>query len=428
MKKRIFHAIALLLAVAASSSVLGQSWKERTSLVAAANAASQAGEAPAVGDSVSTANFAWWLFVQVMKPDNGSPLFESWTEQTCLIQPGSCPPAAAAGETARKLRHLHQSPLLRKNAGAKTAAALAQGQCSPGAPMNAPSAETTPVFNGFFPANLSSNPCFYEEVYVNPAELKFLTKNGLTTLTGQQAYGNQHSNAITFPKEAVEVKVDWVPASSFTNATFTCPDQTHQLYTENINGTCYALVGLHVTSKVLKDWVWATFEPNSAITNPNRCDPALYVACYDPWGTNSRQPYGPGQSVAQSPQLRERMKSAKLDPAFNNYFLTGVQTQFVDRDGTALPLGSSFVEFNAQVAPGQASCITCHKYAYFNGQNSQPQQNFGGPLAPPNFPTNWPSIGFACYSNPNENCLPPANTSGWTSQDFSWMLGLMPYK
>ena len=252
-------------------------------------------------------------------------------------------------------------------------------------------------------------------------------------MSGQQAYGNQHSNAITFPKNAVEIKVDWVPVSSFSNPTFACPDPTHQLDTENIDGTCYALVGIHIISKVLPDWLWATFEPNSQITNPNRCDPALYVDCYDPWGTTSSQPYGPGQfeSVKQSRQLQERMKSAQLDPAFNNYFLTRVQTQFVDGHGTALPLGNSFVEFNAQVLPGQASCITCHKYAYFNGQpvqNGQPEQNFGGPLGPPNFPTNWPAIGFACYSNPNGNCLPPAGTSGWTSQDFSWMLGLLPYK
>jgi hypothetical protein len=418
MKMRIFQAIALLLAVAALLSL------QLSTPAPQASETLQAGETLTAGDSAHAAEFAWKLFVHAMSPANGRLLFERWTEQTCLINPGSCAPAAAEEQP----HHLHGSPLRRRNVGASTAAALLEQQCSPGSPMNAPNPQTTPVFNGFFPKNLSPNPCFYEEVFVAPAEFSFLTKNGLTTLTGQQAYGNQHSNAITFPTDAIEIKIDWVPVSSFSNPTFDCPNPTHQLYTENIKGTCYALLGIHISSKVLPDWLWATFEPNSAITNPNRCSPSLYAACYDPWGTTSSKPYGPGQfqSVKQSPQLQLLMKQAQLDPAFNNYFLTGAQTQFVDSDETALPLGNSFVEFNAQVPPGQASCITCHKYAYFNGVQSQPQQNFGGPLAPPNFPTNWPAIGFACYSNPDGNCLPPA--TGWTSQDFSWMLGLMPYK
>jgi hypothetical protein len=373
MKMRIF---TVLLAIAAFSSL------QLSTPAPQATEALEGGETLTPGDSVGAANFSWSLFVDAMKPSNGSPSFQSWTEQTCFMNPGSCP-AAAAGVSAQKLRQLHGSPLLRKNLGAKAAAPLSAVQCGAGSPMN-----TNSVFTGFIPTNLSANPCFYEEVFVNPAESSFLTKNGLTTLSGQQAYGNQHSNAITFPKDAVEIKVDWVPASSFSNPTFACPDPTHQLYTENIDGTCYALVGIHLISKALPDWIWATFEPNSQITNPNRCDPALYVDCYDPWGTTSSQPYGPGQfeSVKQSRQLQERMKSAQLDPAFNNYFLTRAQTLFVDSHGTPLPLGNSFVEFNAQVLPGQASCITCHKYAYFNGQpvpNGQPQQNFGAPWGRP---------------------------------------------
>jgi hypothetical protein len=80
------------------------------------------------------------------------------------------------------------------------------------------------------------------------------------------------------------------------------------------------------------------------------------------------------------------------------------------------------VEFNAQVPPGQASCITCHKYAYYDGKqpaSGNPEDNFGGP------PTGWASTGYACNTpNPTANCTPVVSPS--TSQDFSWMLGLMP--
>jgi hypothetical protein len=429
MKVRVHHTIALL-AIAASSYLFIPIHNGRTSLIATASAAPPAVQKPTVGDPVSTAAFAWGLFVQAMTPNNGALTFESWTEQTCLIQPSSCQTALTAQKPgAGRLHHLHRSPLRQKIAGAKTKATQAGANCGIGEPMNAPSAQTTPVFQGFFPKNLSSNPCFYEEVFVNPAESTFITQNGLTTLSGQQTYGNQNGGAITFPWDAVEIKVDWVPASSFTNASFNCSGPSQELYTENINGTCYALVGIHISSKILPDWLWATFEPNSTITNPNRCNQALYNPCYDPFGTTSNQPYGPGQPATQSQQLQQMMQAAQLAPAFNNYFLTGVATQFVDSQGTPAPLGNSFVEFNAQVAPGQASCITCHKYAYFNGQKpaGPVEQNFGGPLGSPHFP-NWPAIGFACYGNPNANCLPPSGTSGWTSQDFSWMLGLMQYQ
>jgi hypothetical protein len=116
------------------------------------------------------------------------------------------------------------------------------------------------------------------------------------------------------------------------------------------------------------------------------------------------------------------MAEAHLNPAFNNYFLTGVQTQFVDNYGKAIQLGNSFVEFNQGVPPGKSSCITCHQYASFNGKQTAqgtPEDNFGKP------PHGWPSIGYACNQNQNGNCTPAVPDS--TSQDFSWLLGLMPY-
>jgi len=66
------------------------------------------------------------------------------------------------------------------------------------------------------------------------------------------------------------------------------------------------------------------------------------------------------------------MAEAHLNAAFSNYFLTGVQTQFVDNYGKPIKLGNSLVEFNQGVAPGKSSCITCHQYASFDGR--QPPQ------------------------------------------------------
>ena len=363
---------------------------------------------PSADDVNATAAYAWSLFVQAVTPANGSLTFETWTEQ-CQLNPAmaGCPQGAGAN-----VRKLHGSALAHKVRGPvqSTAASDAGIECN--------RMQTKPL-NGYAPpSNVVSGAQFCEEVYVNPPEVAFVNANGLQTLSGQQVYGSSRSNAITFPWDAVEIKADWVPTSSFANPTFQCPDPTNTLYTETINGTCYALVGFHISSKVLPDWLWATFEPASPVTNPNRCDPKLYDTCFDPWGTTSKTPYGKGQTVKPSAQLQALMASANLNKAFGNYFLTGVQTRFVTAKGSAIPLGSSFVEFNAGVLPGQASCITCHRYAYFDGKPVSPENNFGGA------PTGWPSVGYACNQNQKGNCTPVVPNS--TSQDFSWMLGLMP--
>ena len=369
----------------------------------------------------SFAYLAWSLFLEAMAPANGSLTFETWTEQCELASnvigcPSAASVAAAKAGGNGRVRMLHGSAMVR-------ARKVAASDC--GAMTTTPLGEYPP------PANLTRKAMFCEEVFMSPVEAAFV-KRSLTTLVSQQAYGKERGWTINFPGtgtndtrfdlDSLELKVDWVPATSYSNPTFACPDPTNRLYTETINGTCYALAAIHITSKVMLNWLWATFEPNSNVTNPNRCDPKLYGACLDPWGTTSSQPYGKGQTAQQSPELRQAMAEAHLNPAFSNYFLTGVQTQFVDNYGKPIQLGNSFVEFNQGVLPGKSSCITCHQYANFDGKQpaqGEPEDNFGRP------PHGWPSIGYACNQNQNGNCTPVVRNS--TTQDFSWMLGLMPY-
>jgi hypothetical protein len=416
MKSR-FRLSAALLSIALVAACLG----------AYSSDASEAATPPQEPESLygpSFAYLAWNLFLSAMAPAEGSLTFETWTEQ-CQLSPDmiGCPSAAsvadaqkAAGNGNGRVRMLHQSPgaLVRKSAGSDCGAMT-----------------TTPIAGYPPPSNLTRNATYCEEVFVSPAEASFVTRY-LTTLVAQQAYGNARNGTINFPGtgtndprlslDSLEVKVDWVPAASYKQPAFACPDPTNTLYTETINGTCYALAGIHISSKVMPNRLWATFEPNSSVTNPNRCDPKLYGTCLDPWGTTSAQPYGKGQTAQQSPDLRQAMATANLNPAFRNYFLTGVQTQFVDNDGKPVLLGNSFIEFNQGVPPGKSSCITCHQYASFDGKQpppGAPENNFGNP------PRGWPSVGYACNQNQIGNCTPVAPNA--TSQDFSWMLGLMPY-
>jgi hypothetical protein len=351
---------------------------------------------------------AWQLFVAANCPSTGTagPLtWQNWTEQTCWLSPTTpgCPGASALATAAP--RFLHGSQLRIRTTGlTKNAVAGVNpltGTCSPmttqaiGVPLST-----------FVPANLAAKPTFCEEVFVNPAEAAFVTApapgNTLTTLTGQVAYASGH-NPITFPTAAVEVKADWLPATSITPSFNCTTNPPPGVYVETINGACYALVGVHISSKLAPNWLWATFEPQSKVTNPNRCNPKLYSNCNDPWGSNPAT--STGTATAPTPALAQLMTAAGLPKVFQNYRLVGTQTTFVTSSNQPILLGNSFTEFNAEVLPQQASCITCHSYA--------------GVWTTPSIA----SVG-CCPASPPVGT--PPNGTTLIKDDFSWILSFMP--
>jgi hypothetical protein len=340
---------------------------------------------------------AWQLFVAATCPSTGTnPLtFENWTEQNCL-KPGSC-----TGEAAAK-RQLHASHLAENQGG------LPSGDCS--GMTTATASGVPPSLIPFVPTNLAANPTFCEEVFVDDTEAAYIQQpaagHSLLTITQQAAYVKSGAT-IAFPTAAVEIKADWLPASSLSPAGFDCANPSPDIYTEVINGNCYALVGMHISSKLEPNWLWATFEPQLTATNPNRCKPNLYNSCSDPFGSNPAA--STGASTQITPALAAMMDQAQLPPAFKNYRLTGVQSNYVDANTT--PLGNSFVEFNAQVPAGQASCITCHSYAQINTATTPAQRN----------------NNFGPGQGQNATGTPTAMQGGdWHSQDFSWLLGILP--
>ncbi|CAN7147234.1 hypothetical protein LJR230_000028 [Trinickia sp. LjRoot230] len=345
-------------------------------------------------------HFAWQLFVAAncASSKTTSPLmWETWAEQTCLLHGGK----DCTNQEGRQ--RLHASVLASK---ARDLPALCQ-------PMTTAKTTTDSALLPFVPKNLSADPQFCEEVHVNQAEADFImspqgrnVKYSLQTLPGQNDY-IYNNGPLSFPSSALEVKADWLPSNAIIPG-FNCAEPVSSgYYVEKIGDECYALVGLHISSKLLPNWVWATFEPQSTSTNPNRCNDKLYSNCVDPWG--SLVSPSNGQRTGMTSQLRNLMDAAALRRAFYNYRLVGVQTGYVNAQKQPVLLGNSFTEFNAQVPPQQASCMTCHSYASFTS-NTQPiveNPNFGA------FPGT-PAVGI------------PSPLAGWNKQDFSWLLGIMP--
>jgi hypothetical protein len=342
---------------------------------------------------------AWQLFVASVCPSSaGEPLaFENWTEQDCL-DPAACGPTASRSPDASEL------------ARGLTGSGLPSSECSPMTTSSTSVSSLVP----FVPHNLAASPTFCEEVFANTAEVDYIRQpaagQSLLTLTAQAAYVTSGAK-IDFPTDAIEIKADWVPVTSLDPPGFGCTSPSNEIYTETIGGVCYALAGMHISSKLFPNWLWATFEPQYPATNPNRCNPELYNSCSDAWGSDP--PSSSGENTAITPALAALMDGANLAQAFSNYRLTGAQTDFVDTDTT--PLGNSFVEFNAQVPAQQASCITCHSYAQFDSSQTPPVEN-------PNFGAfpGTPPVGQPVTSQPP---VPPGT---WQSQDFSWMLGIQP--
>jgi hypothetical protein len=57
-----------------------------------------------------------------------------------------------------------------------------------------------------------------------------------------------------FPKPSLEIKADWLVLDS-------CASPPADVHVEQIGKTCYALAGMHLLSKLKKNWIWAMFEP-----------------------------------------------------------------------------------------------------------------------------------------------------------------------
>lgn len=340
---------------------------------------------------------AWQLFVAAnCKIANNQLTWETWKTQACLNNPADC--------TTRKL---HGSFLRARLAAAHAKLKASDGPRRTGAcsPMTT-TASADPSLLPFVPTNLSGDPEFCEEVTINPSEETYATTNGLLTETGQVAF-LQSGGTINFPTGAIEVKADWVAASSYKGVTFDCTKPNTTIYQEKIDGTCYALTGIHISSKLYPNWVWATFEPQDTRTNPNRCNPKLYNACVDNWGSNPATSSGSNTKPTTSLAALFSAAGAALDPSFQNYRLTGTQTVYSQPTGSNGVLGSSFVEFNADVPAQQASCITCHNYA-----QRQPTPLPAGSTPPGSAPAGSANVG-------TPTPLPPA----YKPLDFSWFLG-----
>jgi hypothetical protein len=213
---------------------------------------------------------------------------------------------------------------------------------------------------------------------------------------GQKAAAAAHSD-IEFPSSSVEIKADWIQLSSIGLDCSKLPAGfTQSVHVETINGNCFALAGMHLISKLLNNWIWATFEPQNLTTNPNRCK---VLGCTDRFGSRPVRTHGAYTRL--SARLSALMTAANLAPEWRNYRLDGVQIFYTD-DQTPTLLGNSIIEGeNAGVPLTESSCISCHAVSSVKNDGTD-------------------GVSFLSNSNPvgDPEPLPP----GWIRRDFVWSL------
>jgi hypothetical protein len=276
---------------------------------------------------------AWVLFLKVnadaKSAGNNNALFETWASDGDTFQTTPAWPATA-GRLTTAPRAL--SLVLR----GRSAGAHALPQVVPGGAAT-------------------------EETRRNKPDFKFIVDSDFYKVSElETAYAA--NKTLTFPIDSLEVKANWVEVNQLKafNGFSGTPADTAKLYHVNTAGnTQYALVSMHVISKLAPNWTWATFEQKD---NPGRCD---VIGCKDAFGAQQAfvPPISPVESKQHYPdcvkttELTTLFAHADLDPAYANYCLKGSQSDFTDATGLAIRLGNSVTE-NGFV--DQASCITCH--------------------------------------------------------------------
>jgi len=178
------------------------------------------------------------------------------------------------------------------------------------------------------------------EIRMNRGSFEFIRAHELYNLEGQLRVYRQ-GRRVSFPYGAREIKAKWRPISPSESARY------HTVLVTLADGTrrLYGLTGLHIASKDLPNWFWATFEH---VDNPTLPD-------NEGWQLPSRDRFACGGGPSDC--NRAPAGIGLEGTVWQYYRLRGTLTDFVDSAGRPQLLANSELESGLQTS---ASCITCH--------------------------------------------------------------------
>ena len=180
----------------------------------------------------------------------------------------------------------------------------------------------------------------------------------LYNLQGQQAALADRNFTFDFPIDAVEVKASWRilgqfdDASRYWTAIGVYWDNNHVLRSSRIG-----LTGLHITSKVLPNWVWITFEQ---VDNP--------TATFAYFLGKKGNALGPNPSYDTNlDSINRDFETALQGTKWQYYKLMKVQIDYVDASNQPILMSNTQMETYFQP---MSSCISCHNLASIPFRNT----------------------------------------------------------
>jgi hypothetical protein len=181
----------------------------------------------------------------------------------------------------------------------------------------------------------------FGETRMNRSTYEFVRNQCLFSIEGQQRYAKavaaRQKPPIQFPPDSVEVKAAWLDFSDPQGDGSIPPilgEKQGTYYTAEFQGKRYGLTALHILTKDLTNWFWATFRHKDSPPNP----------------FETPDTFGPPNDVQGT--------------VWQNYRLGGTQTDFTKPTGEPTILSDHYVEFGFV----RSSCMTCHATATISGE------------------------------------------------------------
>ena len=194
-------------------------------------------------------------------------------------------------------------------------------------------------------------------VFFNDTLAGYIRKHDLWYRAGIRRFFNS-GKPLAFPQGSIRLKTSWVKTDNTRDIGnfITTRDSKYQLW---------KMVSLHVATRQIPGWTWATFEHRN---NP----------CFDksPGARdNFGYPYGPEGEYSKELLNMAHVVAGKDDrflrllEVINNYRLVGTMTDYTDNTGRPVILASSVTEAGTLQS---SSCKTCHSRAALDISATKP--------------------------------------------------------
>lgn len=298
--------------------------------------------------------FAWETFAAILrpvKPGSSHSEFEKWSSQL----------------------RVYADPTRFLETPSKINGAMRRFHFAPAKQLEqAPELKTAvPVPDLSKTLNARPMPLMEGDVLLNDAAVDYIKRNDLFSATGQAGFvASQHT--FDFPKDAKEIKIQWTEINA--------GDANRYYSYKDRSGKVWGIVGIHLSTKDIPKWFWATLEHVD-----NYASNATYKPTFQ-----SRDTFGYPSGVDRPPSagLRKLFAKYHLNRVWLNYRLGGSQTSYTDSAGRPTYLGNNRIEGRVHPKPETVSCMTCHANSTvpLNGLHGLPPFTFtSGPPNPADF-------------------------------------------